>query len=412
MRDLINLMESALNEAPLADFETFGDLDAEGSFRKDDLKAVRSEKWLTKVNAQFKNFPFPLNVYVYNGEGGMVKVRGKNVAARELEQTLRHAGLVSPADAQSLIGKVPPDFATSINAILIENEGAERVPLTPWILGHRICHALLIPAEAAADNPNRIPDPKVQQAGEALFRLYNHFLRGIESGLSKDPEFDRRVKDTPDGRLYDITVHNMIAQRIGTMRSARTGKLANTGEFLVELMVQVMIQGKVKLQRPDLPGGERHAPYDGPNAALFAKAVETYRKTRYFDGHDFAKEVIKPMNRPAMKPWFLVIDAEGNGLGSTSRQESAEQMAAKTPGARIEVKQPNKSAITRYNNYLTKFDQTAAQYDAWKEEGLLAHHGTPTEQMLLDERLASYERSLTSTINAFFEQCVGRIALL
>lgn len=251
----MNLIEGVIEEAPLADFETFGDLDKEGSFRGDDLKAVRSEKWLTKVRTQFANFPHPLNVYVYNGEGGMVSIGSREIDARNFAMLRGElAGVQPPSRVQRILGKLPPNIETSITAILVENEGSERLPLTPWILAHRICHAVM---EGGTARSQALRSPDLALAHTILIDDFNEAMRRVRTYLGAVDEFADLTLGM--GGLTSEGVKD-IARLVGTMRSARTGNLANGGEFLVEMMAQVMIQGRVTLKAPPFNDRDGYAP--------------------------------------------------------------------------------------------------------------------------------------------------------
>jgi hypothetical protein len=262
IRAYINLVEAAqaastinavdqqiIDEAPLADFGTFGDLDKEGSMRSDDLRAIKSEKWLTKVKSQFANFPHPLNVYLYNGEGGEVWIGNNKVNARELEHLNKYSGLQTLDTVRGLIGKTPPDAENSITAILIENEGDGRIPLTPWILAHRIGHAIVDAGMGATK------DHDIQMNYLNADEIFREILRSTKSRLSAVDEFENHFLDISDRSSEDA---KRVAVLIGTMRSARTGNYTNGGEFFIELMAQVMTQGRVIFRMPPTPSDPQY----------------------------------------------------------------------------------------------------------------------------------------------------------
>lgn len=264
MRRYITLVESFLDEAPLADFGTFGDLEQEGSFRGDDLRAIRSEKWLTKVQTQFNHLRHPLNVYLYNGEGGNVQIGDATVDARSLEHLNKFSGLQPLSVVQGLIGKLPPDAENSITVILIENEGGGRVPLTPWILAHRIAHAILDGAGARRENYDEDLDRGLRSART----MFEDIIRKtIERYIDEEPYKKGFVSNSFQNS------HNVaqVAKMIGTMRSARTGNLTNGGEFFVELIAQVMTQGKVTFNVPPIPDDPAYAQKLGQRIAFQAE---------------------------------------------------------------------------------------------------------------------------------------------
>jgi hypothetical protein len=227
-------IKDIINEAPLKDFEFFGG-DDEGSFRRDDIKAATSKKWLRKLKTSFVRTPYNFNVYVYNGTEGKVTLGDITIEPRDLENVHKYAGVIDINVVADVIGKMPPDSDVSITALLIENEGNERLPLTPWILAHRVSHAILYASNAS----------KIGVYAKELEMMFSEFLYAMEKAL---PDHGHEI---PIGGLTART--NGVAKALATFHSGRTGKLASAGEFVVEMMTQFIVRGEIVFNR--LNGG-------------------------------------------------------------------------------------------------------------------------------------------------------------
>lgn len=196
-----------LIETPMMNFQTLGDLhDEGGSFSKEDLRAMRNQKWIEKVKRFFDKSEFNFNVYIVNLEDGLLYVNGKKLIARDIfSNANKYAGWQSKKNIETMIGVSLPDFSNAINVIIVENEGNEKVNLTPWMLTHRMVHALV-------------------WSNDALLSIFEGFYHECYS--SKE-----------------------ILAKIGPFKSA--SNLANTGEFLIDLFVSYIFRNKVVFKLTD-----------------------------------------------------------------------------------------------------------------------------------------------------------------
>lgn len=215
-----------LAEAPLNDLELHGDLDNEGSFRASDMRAIKSPVWQLKAKNAFAKTPFVFNVYLYNGENGIVDFSTEDGYEHKLNtRELKHLsdkvghGLIPETLISKLIGR-PYNGKGFITAILFDNEGSNRLGLTPWILAHRISHAI--------------------EEGDYAIEFVKR-VRSLMAELNDGADFSRSERNS---YIYWMPI-------VGTMRSARNGDLATSpGEFAVELMTQYLIQGQITLNAP------------------------------------------------------------------------------------------------------------------------------------------------------------------
>ena len=238
-----------ISEAPLGDFAAYGDMDHEGSFRPEDMRAMRNPKWVKKVETAFSKTPYRFNVYLYNAPGGEFSLSGPKYQTTA-GNIPRHHGIQSPRDVENVIGKLPQEAASSISILFIENEGNERIPLTPWILAHRVIHALFAAAQMRRSAPSDMFENK-----EKLNKTFTAMFRSAYTALATSPLYHDQLADPltiTDISARDIAQGKALAPIIGKLRSMREGNLANRGEFLIELVTQYLVQGRVSFNRVDL----------------------------------------------------------------------------------------------------------------------------------------------------------------
>lgn len=220
-----------LSEAPISNLSAVGDLDQEGSFRDSDLKAIRNPKWVKKVTDLYAKVPFPINLYLYNAHQAKYLTADGEIDVRDLSKIRTYAGGINLRQARMIIGELPDNWSESLNVILMTNEGDGRMALTPWMIGHRLVHALLSQTQRDA----------LPQGSGSLFAIYSDLINSLRRFLDASPLFDY----DPDGNQPA-----QVARVFGTTRAAREGKHINDGEWLVDMCTQWLVRGKVFLQRP------------------------------------------------------------------------------------------------------------------------------------------------------------------
>jgi len=231
MRKFIDILtESTLEEAPISDITHYGDWDKNSSFKDQDRKLLTNPKAVAKMKAMWK-YPEEVNyniLLVNNAEAnrfaeiGIVgDVGGKGDAW--LQKYM-------PKTAEELISNLKSD---EVNIIFTNNKGAERVPMTGWIMAHRFGHVL---------NRTTMGDAEsfyFQEAVTTLARYlaslaecYNIPLNGIGYG--------RRDHNA----LFSTNIRKLVCA-IGKSKAARDGNLRTTYEFVYELFAQYIINGRI-----------------------------------------------------------------------------------------------------------------------------------------------------------------------
>ncbi len=231
-----------INEAPLADFGIHGDTENAGSYAASDVKVFHNQKWLEKVKTHFQKTPYDVNVYLYNAPNGEYfpyddydgnprdQQYPENSIRRKFDGLLDNSQI---AQLQRMLDIKIPQSSGAITFVMLDNEGDEKVGLTPWILVHRFVHGMLS-ADSYTSN-------RVMKSGLALKRRLSTY-----------------------GRLSDIF----------KFKSAQHGKIAREGEYAVEMFTQYVVQGSLTINMPSPPKD----PFAGDIAFLRGSGVNTSSK--------------------------------------------------------------------------------------------------------------------------------------
>jgi hypothetical protein len=247
-----------LLEAPIEDLTHVGDWSKGSSFRHEqDRKLLTNPKAIQKITTAWAKTPVPFNVYLVNNKEGLGAAGNQErglVTKEWLDQNM-------PLTAPSI--EVNPN---AVNILFISNSGDERVPMTGWILAHRFGHAVSrfgFGGSYGGSSPRR-QFYAFQEARDELIRVTSSILN---DGFGfKMPHRDSTTALGPFDKL-------MVAfyEQIGTMRSARSGSIRNSYEFILELLAQYMLTGHIKfnpLPKQFSKGRTVHARFDGPDSDL------------------------------------------------------------------------------------------------------------------------------------------------
>ncbi len=218
--DLADLDE--LDEMALSTYKTFGDFTKPGPFRGADKKLVPHPTNQLKAQKFFEQTPYDFRLFFSNIPG-----TGK----------FSEHGSMGPNEIRNSFSKEVADqlitgSEDSITVLFVGNKGDSKVMMTPWIMAHRIGHAI--------------------QAGERLTAgtwraAEEHFFRGINQLLKEfyGVEKYNLFKTKPNWQLSQQ--YNALFNAIGTQRSSRTNKITRPYEFLYEMFAQYLGTGKITL---------------------------------------------------------------------------------------------------------------------------------------------------------------------
>ena len=211
-----------LNEAPLGTYTTIGGFEKGASYKDPrDRVALNHPVTIQKVKDMLKNTSVDFDFYFVN-KPGLRKFSEKGKVPYDF--------IVKPYPEG--LGLNPNQIEINNNNItvfFVGNTAADKIPMTAWTIIHRVGHVM-----------NRTP--QFQDYTKWLDNEFNELLKiygkSKESGKYGNNDYKKsRTFDLAKGRLFN---------HIGTMRSAREGKLSRRYyEFYYELFVQYLKDGKI-----------------------------------------------------------------------------------------------------------------------------------------------------------------------
>jgi hypothetical protein len=227
-----------LFESPISSFDTIGDFDKNSSFRSPiDRKILTTPKAVEKITRKWSNTPVDFNMYFVNSPE----------AGRHHE-----VGEVTPAWLQSNMPKAAKEIKIkqgAINVIFTNNKGAERVPMTAWVIAHRLCHALY--RGSGGGNGTGHVGSEIVDIRDQIIMTSSTILKnyGIQTADSHRKLY-RETGFTNTTNTYNSPKNlRDFYHAIGTMKSARDANIRNELEFVMELFAQYIITGKITFNK-------------------------------------------------------------------------------------------------------------------------------------------------------------------
>lgn len=224
INDIVNL-----TEAPIGDYETIGDFEKNSSIRDPrDRKLITNPKTIERVKSKFNNTEHNFNLYFVN----MPKATHHKEVGEVSEDWVRENL------GDEVMDKV--DMASNgINVIFTNNSGAERVPMTAWIMAHRIGHALV-----RVEGMNQYTN-----SGNPMASAFNDLIRHTSHILASGYGFRDSIlpESLPQliraDRSYQLLYKNFW-QATCTFKSAREGSMRDWFEVNNELIAQYITTGR------------------------------------------------------------------------------------------------------------------------------------------------------------------------
>ncbi len=230
------LRVTRVNEAPLGDYElvgNWGDKEKSHGFRHaKDRKMLQSPTMVKITRKKLGNTEHILNFYFVN-----------------LPEATKHSehGFMTPEELQQAMPKAWPEIAQrageanhaeAINVIFVGNTGANRMNMTPWIMVHRIGHAIQSETRGKQswsswkhfeDDSARFFHDLLEQVYNASSSLRNFWIPAMGGA----------------GEMHPLELSKFF-EGIGGMRSARKGNLGGRPyEFIYEMFAQYIITGQL-----------------------------------------------------------------------------------------------------------------------------------------------------------------------
>lgn len=214
-----NTISETLEEMPIDNYKTIGDFSKNSSISSPvDRALLTHPKAIEKIKKQWQKTPYNFDIFVINDP-------------RVNKYDFREVGEVNESFVREQLKLTPeevPINSDNITILFINNRATEKVPLSGWVMAHRLGHAI-----ARSNN---------DQWNDFIFYLRKTFddilknIYGIDTKRSWN-EIDNVKKEK---------ILKYVAQQLGTMKSARDNNLRNWNEFGHELLAQYIITGKIK----------------------------------------------------------------------------------------------------------------------------------------------------------------------
>ena len=204
-----NAIENLYSEMALSNLQKIGKWDDKKSrhgYDKASIGILSSPEGLKKLENTFNKIGgWDFNLYFVKLPNAWKQSEMGLVDINNLPQLIKvEAGKDFP---------MPTD--NEITIIFTNNAAAEKVPLTPWTIAHRIGHSFAATFRKQYDKSERYYDIQISDILQKLLKCYN-----IKS--DRDP-------------LYSNSYYMRdLYQKIGKFRSARLGKLNRPAEFYHE----------------------------------------------------------------------------------------------------------------------------------------------------------------------------------
>jgi adenylate kinase family enzyme/GNAT superfamily N-acetyltransferase len=244
-------------EAPLADYQPIGDFDKPGPFRGADKKLIPHPVNQLKAQRFFEKTPYNFRLFFSNIPG-----TGK----------YSEYGVMDPDTVKIIFGdageQIVAGHENAITVVYVGNSGDSKVMLTPWMMAHRLGHAIQVGARGQMRNQQQ-----PWKAGE------DHFFGQVNSmleeyyGKSGQPGGNLKAELTPE--------YNALFNAMGTQRSSRSGEIRRPYEFLYEIFAQYLGTGTVTFNALPANLGYGRRAWGNPSRYLNIKPEyrdETVRK--------------------------------------------------------------------------------------------------------------------------------------
>jgi hypothetical protein len=118
--------------------------------------------------------------------------------------------------------------------VFVGNKGDSKVMLTPWMMAHRIGHAVQAGVRMSGGH-------------SAWKEAESHFFRGINQLLKDFYGKGGNNRYDTEANWAMSREYAALFNAIGTQRSSRTGQIRRPYEFLYELFAQYLGTGKIEL---------------------------------------------------------------------------------------------------------------------------------------------------------------------
>lgn len=196
-------------------------------------KIFISSKAIEKIKGQWSGTQNIFDVYLLN-------VPKLNKAEYREYGVVDPGGEIAQAIEQA-IGEPMPNRPDAITILFNGNYGAEKVPMTGWIMAHRLGHA--IRRSQAWENYVKEVNYVFQEILEYYYNIRNIFVRAYRDRTLGDNAIE--PAPYPKGRDETQILLRLIEQLM-IFKSAREKKINRYYEVYYEMLAQYLLTGNIK----------------------------------------------------------------------------------------------------------------------------------------------------------------------
>jgi hypothetical protein len=219
MRRLIRIVEGLIDEAPIGDIHYLGG-EEPASLRASDIGIINNPKAQAKIRRVLDKAPILIHLAFLNHPFEYHSKYGIGDPAREIvtpKGNLPASGIMTPEQFEQTYGHVIERDPEALTVVFGMNDGDDTRPLSPWMIAHRIGHAL---------------QEQGRERSRGVFTPLLVSFNKIALGLSWD------------SASMTINVDD-LAHALGSWKSARETRLTSSGEFVLETFAQYLIKGRI-----------------------------------------------------------------------------------------------------------------------------------------------------------------------
>lgn len=229
-------IQSLIQEAPIQDLDHVGDFSRNSSFRHErDRRILTHPASIQNIKKKFGNTKHNINLLFVNTPKANQFTEHGSVTKEWISKNL----------GEEVLSKLNGmDTSNAITIVFTNNKGAQRIPMTPWIMAHRMMHVFAI------GHPTRplytdAADELARFVGEYVMPAYIGYDRKTLSTYGQLSSFQHYERKRRQSRNYQLLFKHLF-HKIGTFRSAREKKLRDWFEVFNEVGAQYLITGGVK----------------------------------------------------------------------------------------------------------------------------------------------------------------------
>lgn len=240
-----------LKEAPITDYSFQGSDEPLAFDRPGTIQTAKSQKAKEKAVRMFQNTPYNIRILFLNQERNPESIAGNRPGE------ITHPNNITRKHwFGNITGKEFPGTPGAITFVINSDHGTDYMPFTPWIIAHRMGHAL--------------SGARIQHNEPKFKTLYNRFIDGILYKITSELSNGGMVNE------YQGVVG--VLCQAGKFKSARDNRFRNSGEFVLECFAQFLIQGKVSFNEIKNPIEERTYPQDDKSHGIGGNPVAIHKQ--------------------------------------------------------------------------------------------------------------------------------------